>query len=137
MSLRHRLKAAASLISDGLRTKSTHIGPGASNDAPSTMEAILIERQTIKVELEETARSGHVPAEALIRRLHTNFRYQLADEMRQLDARRRDLHAQLRRLNAMFPERPPEPEPQAARRPRQFGPLSQMWGKRPGTETRH
>ena len=118
----------------------------AKSPAPPTrsdrtvIESILIERETIRRDLEETARSGHVPAKALASRLEASHRHQLAEDMRQLDFRRRELASTLRQLDAMFPEQlPPEPEAEPApiHRPRNFRRLGEMWGPKPGKPTRH
>ncbi|WP_408591826.1 hypothetical protein [Novosphingobium sp.] len=88
--------------------------------------------------LEETARLGHVPADALIGRLHACHCDRLAEDRQQLAALEQELDGHLSRLDARFPvPPPPAPEKPVPPRGRTFGPISRdLRGTTPGSATR-
>lgn len=95
------------------------------------------EHAAILAALEETARLGHVPADALIGRLHACLCDRLAQDRQQLVALEQELENHLVRLDARFPVPQPEPEKPTPVRSRRFGPISRdLRGTAPGTETR-
>lgn len=82
--------------------------------------------------LEETARLGHVPADALIAQLHANHCEALAETKRQLGNVVEALAGCLRGLDARFPA-PPPPEPEKPIPPRRkiFRSIAETWTKPP------
>jgi hypothetical protein len=95
------------------------------------------EHAAILAVLEETARLGHVPADAMIGRLYTCHRDKLADDRQRLVALEQQLEAHLRGLDARFPvPTPPEPEQPQPPRGRSFGPISRDLRRMGGPQTR-
>lgn len=107
----------------------------ADGQAPpqlSRTQQIEAEHAAILDLFEETARFGHVPADALIGRLHTNHCDQLAETKRQKGESEEALDALLRRLDARFPAPlPPEPEKPTPPRSKMIRALPNMWTKSP------
>jgi len=102
---------------------------------PVTSDA---EHAAILAAFEETARLGHVPADALIGRLHACHCDRLADDRQRLVALEQELEALLVRLDARFPvPPPPEPEKPQSPRGRRFGPISADLRAKSGSTTRH
>jgi len=98
----------------------------------SRLQEIHGEQEAILDRFEETARLGHVPADALIGQLHSNHCAALAETKRQLGDVEEALAATLRRLDARFPAPlPPAPEKPIPPRPKVFRPLAQIWTKPP------
>jgi hypothetical protein len=93
---------------------------------------ISAERETILDRFEETARLGHVPADALIGQLHGNHCAALAETKRQLGDIDEALAATLLRLDARFPAPlPPTPEKPIPPRRKVIRPLVDIWTKPP------
>lgn len=97
----------------------------------SRMREVEAEHDAILDQFEETARLGHVPADALIGQLHANHCAALAETKRQNGEAEEALEAVLRRLDARFPApTPPEPE-KPKPRSKVFRPLANTWTKPP------
>lgn len=90
-----------------------------------TPNGITAEHARILAMLEETARLGHVPADALLGRLYACHCYRLEQDRQQLAVLEQEQEVHLARLNARFPA-PPPPEPEKPQPPRgrRFGPIS-------------
>lgn len=96
------------------------------------MREIDAEHVAILDRFEDTARLGHVPADALIGQLHANHCATLAETKRQLGDVEEALAATLRRLDARFPAPlPPAPEKPIPPRRKVFRPLADIWTKPP------
>lgn len=96
---------------------------------------ILAARAEIHADFTRTAHYGHVPADALIWRLHANHWDELAEDRRELKAAENALDTHLRRLDALFPAPvPPKPEPPRGRVHRR---ISTIWPSDNGASLRH
>jgi hypothetical protein len=103
----------------------------------STPRTILAERALIHADIEQGARRGYVPADALIWRLYTNHHDELAEDHRRIDGLEAALDVHLRRLDTLYPvPSPPEPEQPTPAPPRIYMPIRDIWAKR-GNATRH
>lgn len=74
--------------------------------------------------IEETARLGHVPGDALIGRLYTLRCDEIGRDRQRLATLEQELEQRLARLGARFPVPQPEPEKEKPVRIRRFGPIS-------------
>lgn len=96
------------------------------------MKDIEAEHGSILDLVEETARFGHVPADALIGQLYANHCDRLAEIKRQKGEADEALDVLLRRLDARFPKpKPPEPAKPIPPRRKVIRPLANIWIKPP------
>lgn len=91
---------------------------------PNPMRMVSGKHGEILAMLEETARLGHVPCDALIGRLYACHCDKLAQDRQSLAAMELELECHLARLEARFPAPAPEPEKPEPKRIRRFGPIS-------------
>ena len=153
MSTRNLFSAATKRFKSALRGGVSRIFKGRRtlDDAPSTspsakpmvidhqaqpqsprMKDIEAEHDSILDLVEETARFGHVPADALIGQLYTNLCDRLSEIKRQKGEADEALDVLLRCLDARFPKpKPPEPEKPMPPRRKIIRPLANIWIKPP------
>ena len=118
----------------------------ATSGSSDRFQAIVRERSETQGNIKDTARSGFIPANALIRQLYATHLDELAEERRQLGEWEQQLEVHLRRLDVLFPAPPPPSEPEPPQpepatpplpvRPRHFRLISGVFDH-PTPQTRH
>jgi hypothetical protein len=127
------------LVTDGLPDKAPPTSPFTKPRAADAqaepqsprMRETEVEHDRILDLFEESARFGHVPADALIGQLHANLGAALAETKRQRGDVEEALASYLLRIDARFPvPLPPEPEKPIPPRRKVIRPLADIWTKR-------